>query len=751
MNGITRARLVVLGLALLGTVTLGPNVLTRAGTQEVASVKELKAEAAQAIRDGRFARTNELLAKAAELSHSPSDEHAAQWTRHFEDQRQEFDVERQKQCDKATANVKILLAKGHFDYAIDAARGAYLLAKDKESFRHEQWIDKLVKDSIDRAAKYDQNEQWVKSLRIYSDLAAVEPANPEWKEKLKLATRRVRLLALYTPDVLRSLQDADQPERDAVDQLIHPTTQPTTKPADSPDNDSAFKVDWHETLRGVKMEMLQSALQQANDHYFRNVDYRILAVGGLNGIKTLINTKGLEKAFPGLLDPQKKTALLDEVASEIAAYKTRPNVTEYTVSSTLKNLKAANSRSVNLPNEVLVSEFADGAFGELDPFSSMIWPSDMEEFNKSTQGEFSGVGIQIQSDDDGSLRVVSPLEDTPAYHAGIRAGDIITHIRGKSAKNISTTQAVRLITGPPHTTITLTIKSPDGKVKDYTLTRETIHVASVKGWIHLPGGGWDYTIDRDQNIGYIRLTNFTRDSADELDAALEKMKKAGTRAVILDLRYNPGGLLTSAQMVADKFLSEGLIVSTRPDRNTGDEPTFLNATSNASDCKLPLVVLVNQYSASASEIVSGALKDHSRALIVGERTFGKGSVQKLFRLYDGQAYLKLTTSHYYLPNGKCIHREENSKEWGVDPDLTIEMTPEQMRAAIDARQELDVLRDANAPAGGEQPRLAEKVAKAPKRDMLSSDPQLGAAVLLLKLQLNGVQVLSHEQALTRSN
>ena len=151
-----------------------------------------------------------------------------------------------------------------------------------------------------------------------------------------------------------------------------------------------------------------------------------------------------------------------------------------------------------------------------------------------------------------------------------------------------------------------------------------------------------------------------------------------------------------------------MIVSTRPDRETGNQPTVAVAKPDDGDTDLPLIVLVNQYSASASEIVSGALKDHQRAMLVGERTFGKGSVQMLFPLADRSAYLKLTTSHYYLPSGRCIHREENSTEWGVDPDVTIEMTPEQMRAAIDARQELDVLRANAAPAQGDTPNLQEK-------------------------------------------
>jgi carboxyl-terminal processing protease len=743
MKLFSSARAAVLGLAVAGTSVSGVHLASAAPAQEqVAAAQQMKSEAFRALRDGQFDRTNELLKNAAAMSHDERDQQMATWSSQFESQWQEVSAERRQQFEKAAANVKLLQDKGHFDYAIDAATRAYLVAPNKEAFRNEPWVDKLVKDSIARAASYDQGEQWVKALRIYSDLSSLEPAVPDWKEKLKLSTRRVRLLALYTPDVLKSMQEGDQKERDEVDQLLHPTTQPTTKPAEQGTDDS-FKIDWHEQLRGVRLDMLRDALFDAKGHYFREVSYKTLALGGLNGLKTLASTKGLEKAFPKLGDPQAKSAFMDFLERQVDRNRTAAEE-QTSLLATLIELRAENKRSIQLPEEVLVSEFADGAFGELDPFTSMIWPSDMEEFNKTTQGEFSGVGIQIQSDDDGSLKVVSPLEDTPAYKAGIKAGDIITHINGKNAKGISTTQAVRTITGPAHTKVTLTVRSPDGHSKDYTITRETIKVASVKGWLHRPGGGWDYTIDPQTHVGYMRMTNFTRDTAAEMEKALDQMKQSGIKAVILDLRYNPGGLLTTAIDVANKFLKQGqMIVSTRPDRDTGAQPTSNAANAEVEKCDLPMVVLVNQYSASASEIVSGALKDDHRALIVGERTFGKGSVQMLFRLNDGSAYLKLTTSHYYLPSGRCLHREENSKDWGVDPDVTVEMTPEQMRAAIDARQDLDVLRDQNGPAAGEQPKLQEKAqqaAKAPKKDLMGSDPQLAAALLLLKLQLAGAQI-----------
>src|SRR5205807_5353405 len=374
--------------------------------------------------------------------------------------------------------------------------------------------------------------------------------------------------------------------------------------------------------------------------------------------------------------------------------------------------------------------------------------NDLEEFNKTTQGEFSGVGIQIQLDDDGSLKVVSPLEDSPAYKAGIKAGDVITGINGKNAKGISINQAVKNITGPSGTMVTLTVRRQDHTSRDYTLKRETIKVASIKGWSHKPGGGWEYIVDPSQHIAYIRLSNFTKTTGEELNKALDEIKAQGGKALILDLRYNPGGLLTAAIDVCEKFVSKGTIVSTHPDRPTRNPDTKAQANGNANTSDIQLVVLVNQYSASASEIVSGCLKDNKRAMIVGERTFGKGSVQMLFPLDSRRAYLKLTTSHYYLPNGKCIHREENSTDWGVDPDVTVEMTPDQMRTAIDARQELDVLHALDEqmqelkPAAVETKVDAQKgEAKEPivkaKKDPLGVDAQLSAGLLLLRLELNG--------------
>ncbi|HZZ45198.1 MAG TPA: S41 family peptidase [Tepidisphaeraceae bacterium] len=734
---------------------------------QVATVDQLKTDAFKALHDGKWEVGNDLLAQAASKSKDPSDEKMASWTNQFETQQAGFAAERHKQYDKSVADVHLLEQHGYEDYAIDAAKDAYVLANDKDAFRAEPWVDDLINKSVAMAEGYEKKEEWLKALRLYSDLCSVEPTNPEWKDRLKLATRRIRLLALYSPGELKAVQESESKTRDAVDKLLHPdattqvskikiaATQPAV-PGDEADADS--KLDWHDTLRGVKMDMLWTALVDARTNYWREITYRDMMVGGLKGMQALATTHGLEKEFPGLADDAKRQQFVSVVNDSLEAAKNSTAADDQFVLYNLlfKKLATSNKDTVNFPEEVLVSEFADGAFAELDPFSSMIWPSDLEEFNKTTQGEFSGVGIQIQNDDTGALKVVTPIEDTPAYKAGIKPDDIITQINGKSAKGISLTQAVRLIQGVQGTYVSLTIKSTNGDVKEHNLKRDTIKVSSIKGWTRQPGGGWDYLIDPDNKIAYVRCTNFTKSTGEDLDKTADEMKQAGAKGMILDLRYNPGGLLTAATEVCDKFMSKGVIVSTHADRETPNQPTVATAKLDDDEIKMPVIVLVNQYSASASEIVSGALKDQHRAMIVGERTYGKGSVQMLFPLAGRSAYLKLTTSHYYLPSGRCIHREENSKEWGVDPDVTVDMTPDQMRAAMDARQAMDILRDAEEakPAEGEHEKLkdtapAVKSAVEAKRndeaakkntDPLACDPQLSAALLMLRLQLAGAQL-----------
>ncbi|HEX8324325.1 MAG TPA: S41 family peptidase [Tepidisphaeraceae bacterium] len=662
----------------------------------------------------------------------PDQGKVANWIDDYRGLGDRFQAERKKAYDNAMRDTRTLQGGGYTDLAMDSVAECFTLASDKPALVSSSWVKQLSTDAVTAATKAADNGEWFKARRIYSNLSVLEPTEPRWTRLAEEMFRRVRILTRYAPDsaadVLRKELDYRKTARKFLVASTQPSaaaTQPEEKVESSDQISQNLKSDWKTELNGIEMRMLREALQDAKLNYYKDVKYDQLLAGGLRAMRVFATTAGMETAFPSIGDKNKHAQFLEVIDEQLRMIQNRP-VDADRLNSVLNLLSAANLQTLDLPDQVLISEFADGAFSTLDPFSSMIWPNDMDEFRTTTQGEFSGVGIQIQ-DVDGIITVISPIEDSPALKAGIRAGDVITQINGKSAKGITSLQAKRQITGMTGTTVILTIRSPDDQVKDYMLTRQTIKVSSVKGWTHPPEGGWNYIIDADQKIAYVRLSNFTKESSNELADAIEKIRRDGAKAMILDLRGNPGGLLTAAAEVADKFLPGGKIVSTQSLRDLAPE-SRIEAHSTDDDVKLPMVVMVNQYSASASEIVSGALRDLKRATIVGERSFGKGSVQMLFPLEKQRAYLKLTTSHYYLPNGKCIHREENSTEWGVDPDLKVELTPDQTRKLMGVRSDLDVLRDKPASAA-ELKQSTDAV--------LDADLQLDAALLVLRLQLAG--------------
>jgi carboxyl-terminal processing protease len=709
----------------------------------------LELAAVASARSGDFSQSDQLLSRAEKLTGTPEVRQMEMWVSDYEAQRQSFDHARHDQFLTAVKNAHLLISHKMDGYAIDEVSKAYLLTDDRDAFRQEPWVDGLIKET---AASADQNENaalWLKAMRMYQDLTVIEPASAVWKNKLKVVATRVGMLYIYTPERFRKLQELEAKDWDSAEDLIRASTRPSvakgaaTQPdvasgagaaTEPSDDDAQMATDWHDRMRGIQFDMLYSALALADEEYYRDVTFQTLLEGGLNGLETVVTTDGLEDAFPGLKDRDQRKIFLDDIEDwKAKAELATPDTGSDIVAKALMDLRDVNQKTVQIPEEVFVSEFAEGAFAKLDLFTNVIWPYDLQDLEKTTEGEFGGVGIRIEPDDSNNIVVVMPLPDTPASRAGVKPGDIITRINGKSAKGLSTDGAVKIITGFPGTNVTLTMRSINGTVKDYVLKREMIKVASIEGCTPKSEGQWDYMLDPDQKIGYIRLTSFSKTTAEDLGAAIDELKADQARAIILDLRYNPGGLLDTAKKVVNKFIDHGVIVSTHADRVNGnstiDNPkTEMDADPRDLQTTLPLVVLVNQYSASASEIVSGALKDWHRALIVGQRTFGKGSVQMLFPLDTKKAYLKLTTSHYYLPSGRCIHREENSTTWGVDPDVNIEMTPAQMVDENVARLRLDVPDDPVVHAG-------EPTTRPTIDDVLKADPQLSAALLIMRLQL----------------
>lgn len=310
------------------------------------------------------------------------------------------------------------------------------------------------------------------------------------------------------------------------------------------------------------------------------------------------------------------------------------------------------------PQDVLYGAIK-GMVRTLDPHSFFMSPEEYKELMVETKGKFSGVGIEITIRNY-VLTVVSPIEGTPAFKAGIKAGDQIIMIGDKSSKELSIMDAVKLIRGPKGSKIKLTIRRKEiEKPIDFMITRDVIPIKSVRSF-SLPF-----------DIGYIRISNFQGNTSKELSKALEDMEnKKGLKGLILDLRNNPGGLLSQAVKVADDFLDSGLIVSIKG-RDKKEEESV--AHKNGKPRKYPMIVLVNEGSASASEIVAGALQDNKRALILGSTTFGKGSVQTLFPLSDGSG-LRLTTAIYYTPSGRSIQAR------GIWPDIKVAFIPPKEKA-----------------------------------------------------------------------
>ncbi|MFO1424434.1 MAG: S41 family peptidase [Candidatus Competibacteraceae bacterium] len=294
-----------------------------------------------------------------------------------------------------------------------------------------------------------------------------------------------------------------------------------------------------------------------------------------------------------------------------------------------------------------------GMLSNLDPHSAFLDAEAFQDLQIGTSGEFGGLGIEV-GQENGFLKVIAPIDDTPAQRAGIRAGDLIIRLDDVSVKGMSLLDAIQRMRGKPNTAITLTIvREGMRKPLKIKLIREVIQVKSVKSRLLEPG------------FGYLRITQFQAKTAQNLRQAMqeiEQQNKGPLRGLVMDLRNNPGGVLNGAVDVADDFLEEGAIVQTKG-RGNGSDQSF-KATPGDLLKGAPLVVLVNGGSASASEIVAGALQDHHRALILGERTFGKGSVQTILPLGNGTA-VKLTTARYYTPNGRSIQAE------GIEPDIKL--------------------------------------------------------------------------------
>jgi carboxyl-terminal processing protease len=336
-------------------------------------------------------------------------------------------------------------------------------------------------------------------------------------------------------------------------------------------------------------------------------------------------------------------------------------------------------------DSLLKEKAIDGMLDALDdPYTVYVPPDHEAEFDKELGGTFSGVGISLH-EVAGKMIVSSPIEGGPADKAGIDAGDIIVKVDGKPIAGLPIDEVVKRVSGPLGSPVTLTMDR-DGKLIDFTLHRQQIVLPTVKGFDRNRNDSWNYFVSQNPKIAYVRITQFDEITFDELKSVLmgpdgnAGLLAAGMQGLILDLRFNPGGQLQQAIKVVNLFIKDGVIVTTRG-RNSPEEIDRANPQATTLPY-FPMIVLVNDRSASAAEIVSGSLKDNHRALVIGQRTFGKGSVQRVIQLGSDDGTLKITVAHWYLPSGRLVSRKKDSKDWGVDPQIIVPVD-EQGEAAIE--------------------------------------------------------------------
>lgn len=347
----------------------------------------------------------------------------------------------------------------------------------------------------------------------------------------------------------------------------------------------------------------------------------VLAIGGIGGSQKLSaqENKGKYKLFNQIIDIIKKDYVDEKKIND-------------------KDLEAGAVK---------------GMIATLDPHSVYFDEEQYKGFKTETKGEFGGLGIEI-SIEKGILTIISPIDDTPAQRAGVRAGDKITAINGESTENITIEDAVKKMRGPKGTPVTITIlREGLDETFDLTIIREIIKIKTVRPFI------------LKDNVGYVKIRNFAATTAADFKEALADLKAKNVKYLILDLRYNPGGLLDAAVRIASQFIKEGKPIVSTKGRTVLRNDKFSSMGGEYSDIEIPMAVLINKGSASASEIVSGAIQDHHRGIIVGTTSYGKASVQSMYEDLGGGA-LKLTTAHYYTPNDRLIHGK------GIEPDIVVE-------------------------------------------------------------------------------
>ena len=620
---------------------------------------------------------------------------------------------------KAEKNVDDLSDVNDIVDALSITNSACEFAGDKQKAKllSDKVVQEVIQKAIDKAAEFEVEGKWIEAYtNCYVWLMAIDRDNEGYSDYADQLLDKAAIAA--------SFEDSPCETRE-------------------------------ERFRGIEKEMFIKTIVFLDLYYVNVIDYNQMATKAIERCKLLGEVIGVSARFnnPDSQDskadnsdsepftPPDRTelatwsaaldALLDEV--KLAA-KDSIGVDKRKFIVIFEKVLRLNELTVDLPQPILIAQFSEAALSSLDPYTVIIWPKQVQDFEKMMTNEFTGIGIEI-SKPKGLLTVASLLPDTPAYKSGLDAGDVIQAVDGIKTKDMTLSCAVHKITGPKGTKVTLTIKRPgEENTKDITIVRDRIVVGTIRGWQRTNTGKWRYMVDEENKIGYVRLTSFAAESAGSLEKVLLKLESQGLRGLILDLRSNSGGLLDSAVAVVDKFIEQGLIVKRQP--GFGRMPIYEDATRRNTHPNYPLVILVNSGSASASEIVAGALADkkYKRAVLVGTRTHGKGSVQGITSYPGKGAQLKYTMAHYHLPSDQRVESREAMKklgrdDWGVGPNVEVDLKSNEIKEMIQMQRDNDVLVQAN------HNNVDNKQNKHTIEETLEADPQLAVGLLVIKSKL----------------
>ena len=567
----------------------------------------------------------------------------------------------------------------------------------KKALLEEPYVQQTIEKALRQAREYEARGEWVNAYaNCYYWLAALYEGNTEYKDHAEELLEKVK--------IEMSLKD----------------------------NSCDTSAERHE---GVKPKMFLRAVKALDFNYVSIVDYGEMAAKALKQCQLLgeVLAKTDEKLVYQVdaEDIDKWSAGLDAIQRDLTG--SFAVVTKDRFLKIFDEILALNSITIQIPQEVVVVQFSEASFGALDPYTSLVWPWQVRDFEKNMTQKFPGIGIQI-SKATGVLKVISLIPNTPAYSSGLDADDVITAVDGEPTKDMTILCAVSKITGPRGTKVTLTVKHPDSdETEDIAIVRDNINVPTIRGWQRADDGQWRYLINPANNIGYVRITNFTETTAPDMRGILHGLERRGLNGLVIDLRDNTGGYLSASAAVADMFISEGRIVKSQPRWGIS---TYEDAHKRGTHPEYPLVVLINQHSASASEIVAGALQDekYRRATLVGQRTYGKGSVQTITQFPGNGSQFKYTMAYYHLPSdqrvkNRYVMEKEGRKDWGIAPDVEVKLRSDELRKINEVHGTNEVL------AKNDRNGVSKSLKRYSLAETLDADSQLSIGLLVLKAKM----------------